>query len=129
MLALGTLAVAGCASPSSEPERPDPRDRFESPILFPGYSWSYTFESAAHQPYRCEPHPWMEGVVHVVDGSPRPLQTFRVAIFEAANGTWGFSPANVTVQPGDTVEWLNEGREFHTVTRLMGHTGPHETKP
>jgi plastocyanin len=37
----------------------------ESERLFPGEAWSRTFPEAGRQPYRCGPHPEMEGMVVV----------------------------------------------------------------
>jgi plastocyanin len=37
----------------------------ESERLFPGESWSRRFDQPGRHPYRCGPHPEMEGVVEV----------------------------------------------------------------
>jgi plastocyanin len=42
-------------------------DGFESERIFPGESWSRTFERPGSYPYRCGPHPEMKGVVEVAE--------------------------------------------------------------
>ncbi len=34
--------------------------------------------------------------------------------------TWGYDPGTVTVWPGDSVAWVNEGNAPHTVTAVDG---------
>jgi plastocyanin len=40
---------------------------FESERLFPGESYSRTFDTAGSYPYTCGPHPEMKGVIEVGD--------------------------------------------------------------
>lgn len=40
---------------------------FESERIFPGESWSRTFERPGLYPYRCGPHPEMKGLVEVAE--------------------------------------------------------------
>jgi plastocyanin len=42
-------------------------DGFESERIFPGESWSRTFEQPGSYRYRCGPHPEMEGAVEVAE--------------------------------------------------------------
>jgi plastocyanin len=39
----------------------------ESERMFPEDTWSRTFDTAGSYPYRCGPHPEMEGKIDVVD--------------------------------------------------------------
>ena len=41
-------------------------DSFESERLFPGEQWSRRFDTPGRHPYRCGPHPEMEGSVDVL---------------------------------------------------------------
>lgn len=45
---------------------PDP-EIFEGPLLKKGESYSFTFNELSTYLYHCAPHPWMEGVVEVVN--------------------------------------------------------------
>jgi plastocyanin len=40
---------------------------FESERIFPGESWSRTFDKPGRYPYRCGPHAEMKGAVEVSD--------------------------------------------------------------
>ena len=51
---------------------------FDSKLLDPGKSWSYTFETPGTYRYFCVPRPWMKGTVIVTSGEeppPRPAAT------------------------------------------------------
>src|SRR5262249_26694669 len=55
--------------------------------------------------------------------APRPALAAdtSVGIVDAADPAfWGFNPAQVTVNVGDTVTWANTGRVLHTVTANNG---------
>lgn len=116
---LAFAALAGCAS--STGPTPPPR-RFESPIVFPGSSWSYTFSASGDQAYMCHPHTWMLGVVHVVDDL-NAASNSTVKIYENADGSMGFTPGEVTVRAGGSVRWTNMGALEHSI---MGTEGMHE---
>ena len=47
-------------------------DVWNSPLLNPGDTWSFTFSKAGRYRYHCALHPWMVGVVNVVVGAPVP---------------------------------------------------------
>ena len=51
------------------PGRPDPVLPFESPLLQPGGSFSFTFAEPGVYPYYCSLHPAMLGTVTVVAGA------------------------------------------------------------
>jgi plastocyanin len=36
-------------------------------LVEPGGTWEFTFTEAGEYPYHCEPHPWMTGVVTIVE--------------------------------------------------------------
>jgi len=47
-------------------------DVWNSHVLNPGDTWSFTFSKAGSYRYHCALHPWMVGVVKVVAGAPVP---------------------------------------------------------
>lgn len=47
-------------------------DVWDSHLITPGNTWSFTFAKAGRYPYHCGLHPWMVGVVNVVAGASRP---------------------------------------------------------
>lgn len=36
-------------------------------LIVPGGTWDFTFTEAGEFPYHCEPHPWMKGMVTIVE--------------------------------------------------------------
>jgi plastocyanin len=38
---------------------------WDSGYIPPGEKWTHTFNQAGDFPYRCSPHPWKKGVIHV----------------------------------------------------------------
>lgn len=55
-----------------------PTGEFDSSLLFAGQTFSHTFEETGEFPYFCLVHPWMEGIVKVIDDStPVPPITVR----------------------------------------------------
>jgi plastocyanin len=52
---------------------------------------------------------------------PAAAATVRVGVVEdKANDRWGFRPGDLTVDIGDTVEFVNDGRETHTFEAVSG---------
>ncbi|HEX4841920.1 MAG TPA: plastocyanin/azurin family copper-binding protein [bacterium] len=47
-------------------------DVWNSPLLNPGDTWSFTFLKTGNYRYHCSLHSWMVGVVNVVAGAPVP---------------------------------------------------------
>ncbi|MEW5839431.1 plastocyanin/azurin family copper-binding protein [Nitrososphaera sp.] len=41
--------------------------RAEEPFVMPGKDYTFTFTAVGKYPYHCEPHPWMQGEVEVVE--------------------------------------------------------------
>ena len=94
---------------------------FESPDVAPGQRWSHTFLKPGTYNYHCGVHPQaMMGQI-VVTGkpvTPAPDEV-RVEIVEPDpndDQTWGYRPAEITVETGTTVIWTNNGAQDHTVT-------------
>ncbi|HEY3109072.1 MAG TPA: hypothetical protein VGL23_09985, partial [Chloroflexota bacterium] len=53
--------------------------------------------------------------------APVAAATVRVGVVEdKANDRWGFRPADLSVAVGDTVEFVNDGREIHTFEAVSG---------
>ncbi len=94
---------------------------FESPDIAPGQRWSYTFLEPGTFDYHCGVHPQVMTGQIVVTGQPvRPKATeARVEIVEPdANDdkSWLFKPDTISIEPGTTVIWANNGAQKHTVT-------------
>jgi plastocyanin len=45
---------------------------FDSKLLDPGKSWSYTFDTPGTYRYFCVPRPWMKGVIVVTPNDDQP---------------------------------------------------------
>lgn len=39
----------------------------EEPFVMPGKEFSFTFTKVGTYPYHCEPHPWMQGEIEVIE--------------------------------------------------------------
>jgi plastocyanin len=94
---------------------------FESPDVAPGQRWSYTFLEPGTFNYHCGVHPQaMTGQI-IVTGKPvKPApDKVRVEIVEPDpndDQSWGYKPAEITIETGTTVTWVNNGAQDHTVT-------------
>ena len=72
-----------------------PDGTFDSGLIMPGTSFSYTFEDAGVYPYFCVVHPWMEGTVVVGEASPPPFASVPIVV-ELDRGNGSGEPVNVT---------------------------------
>jgi plastocyanin len=70
-----------------------PTGKFDSSLLFAGKTFSHTFDSVGEFPYFCMVHPWMEGVVIVIEdtGSEHVHAGILVKIF---GDTFDFSTSD-----------------------------------
>ena len=57
-----------------------------------------------------------------VKATPLPGHSQVVLIVDNSNGSFGFSPATLTILPGTTVTWKNMSSAPHTVTSDDGQT-------
>ena len=57
-----------------------------------------------------------------VKATPQPGHAQLVLIADNSNGSFGFSPAALTILPGTTVTWKNMSSAPHTVTSDDGQT-------
>jgi len=57
-----------------------------------------------------------------VKATPLPGLSQVVLIVDSSNGSFGFSPATLTILPGTTVTWKNKSSAPHTVTSDDGQT-------
>lgn len=86
-----------------------PVQELSSGTIGPGGMYQHTFASAGTYPYHCAIHGLsMAGTVVVANGQPA-----NAAVSIQNNNT--YSPATVSVAPGGTVTWTNNGSN-HTVT-------------
>ena len=95
---------------------PDSRPVFDTDDIeeFGGEA-DLTFDAAGDFEYFCRHHPEMEGVVHVVPGAAD-----SVTVTLLPGPPMVFSPAEVTVNVGGTVTWINNTSTHHTVTSKQG---------
>ena len=108
--------------------------------------YAFTFEEAGTYDYFCMVHPWMVGSVTVTEGAmmeedheeetmmmekePAGPQTHTVDMpmgtsvpgCEETNEC--YLPADITINVGDTVEWINVDTAAHTVTSGSPADGP-----
>lgn len=73
---------------------------FDSGPLDPGKTWEWTFDSPGSFAYHCTPHPWMKGVVRVLDATgeaPVGVGGFAAGGEQAA----GLPPAETAHDQGD----------------------------
>lgn len=94
---------------------------FESPDVAPGQRWSQTFLKPGTYNYHCGVHPQaMTGQIIVTGPPVKPApDEVRVEIVEPDpndDQTWGYRPAEITIETGTTVIWVNNGAQDHTVT-------------
>jgi quinohemoprotein ethanol dehydrogenase len=98
---------------------------FDSGLLKPGQSFSYTFDKPGTYDYYCEPHPFMRGIVVVDPNASAPAAApvaSPASSPAAASGSaiqlmsFAFAPASVDVAVGTAVTWTNNDSVTHTVT-------------
>jgi plastocyanin len=76
---------------------------FDSKLLDPGKSWSYTFDTPGIYRYFCVPHPWMKGTIIVTsDDSPRQRGSSNSGTSSSGSST------NSTGQPSPTSTPTND---------------------
>lgn len=115
---------------------------FDSGILDPGASFSWTFAQPGSFAYLCQLHPQMQGSVSA-EGEPtasmansaagtdqQPASAGATAAPETQTGgadvaimDFAFEPATVEVSAGTTVVWTNTGQAPHTVTGAFADSG------
>jgi plastocyanin len=111
---------------------------FDSGILDPGGSFSFTFNEPGSFDYVCQLHPQMQGTVtaegDVVASAPQASaaggQTASSTPQAAAPSKgavsivdFSFEPATLDVAAGATVIWTNDGQAPHTVTGDFADSG------
>jgi plastocyanin len=87
---------------------------WNSGLLNPGASYRTVMTASGPHQYYCIPHEGlgMVGAVSVVAHKRVDVQMDD----NTMTGQFFFSPANITVAPGDTVRWTNVGHVTHTAT-------------
>jgi plastocyanin len=108
ILALLFATVHGCGGSKSNPMVPPVTKELDSPNLGNGGVYQHTFASAGTFNYHCKFHSGMTGSVTVASAQP--------ASASVTIGDNSFSPTSVSVAPGGTVTWTNNGLSTHTVT-------------
>src|SRR5215212_5447308 len=111
---------------------------FDSGILDPGGSFSFTFNEPGSFDYACQLHPQMQGTV-TVEGEvvasasqasaagaqtvPSTPQAAAPAESAVSIVDFSFEPATLDVAAGATVVWTNDGQAPHTVTGDFADSG------
>lgn len=94
-----------------------------------GGSFQHTFSTVGVFDYHCHPHPWMTATITIEenDNTTAP-QTHTVRIIEpdaADSQSWAFDPAELSIEVGDTVVWINEGNQIHVIMGGVAGDGHH----
>jgi plastocyanin len=114
----GALIVRDPAAPRADHEIPlfvhqiqalAQTDSFQSPTLGHGAPYTHTFPAAGTVPYHCKIHGTSMAGTVVVDAAA-PAGDRAVAI-----GDNFFNPVSVTIRPGASVNWTNNGNFDHIV--------------
>lgn len=97
-----------------------PDSIFDSGFIAPGESFSFTFTQAGSFDYYDIIHPWITGVISVVDLTP-PIDTDVLIDFEAHDTNCQttvdcFEPPSFSVDVGTTVKWFNSDVIDHRIT-------------
>ncbi len=106
----------------------DAGPEFDSGVIEPGDRFSTTFGTVGEFPYHCHMHPGKTGTitVHAPDEDHEPEDhTVHIVEPTPAQETWFVEPAELEIQAGDTVTWVNQGDEPHNVHLDEGDDGPH----
>lgn len=110
---LSALLVIGCGSTDSDTDN-DTGPNFDSGLLGPGESFSYTFEEEGTVDYYCRTHtPDMTGQVTVSQGAE--ITERDTVVMQNSQ----FNPGQITIAPNTTIVWVNEegsNVDDHTVT-------------
>ncbi len=83
---------------------------FDSGVINPGSTFTYTFTVSGAYSYYCKIHPFMRGNV-TAGGSNATAVSIK---------NYAFNAQNVTIKAGTTVIWTNDDTVAHTVTTLAG---------
>ena len=107
----GVLTIIGCSNSSNSVYG---SKIFDSGTIGPGGHFSFVFSSAIVVPYYCKFHggpggTGMSGKITVQAGGIPSKDTVSMVGMT-------FVPANLTVDVGDTIVWINNSSLDHTVT-------------
>jgi plastocyanin len=94
---------------------------FTSPLIGPNGSFAMRFLKPGTFAYHCTVHPvTMKGSVAATGAEVKPPAAEKDVSITEDNPTnppsWGFKPADLTVETGTTITWRNTGGQAHTVT-------------
>ena len=71
-----------------------PSGEFDSSLLFAGETFSHTFDSSGEFPYFCLVHPWMEGVVIVIEDTSGSEHVHAGILVKIFGDTFDFSTSD-----------------------------------
>ncbi len=117
-LGLALLAVAGVSA-----HDPDVDYTVHSAMLATDATFEHAFAEPGDYTFHCHPHPWMTGILHVVDDDVAPVNaSFEMsdAGADGGDGKMGFASLDTgqpfaTVRTGGNVTWTNHGTLSHNV--------------
>lgn len=109
LLAILVASVSGCKNSTNPPGGGGAAKELNSPTLGNGGVYAHMFATAGTYNYHCNIHGLaMAGTVTVAGGgSPGAAVSIQDNLY---------NPASVTITPGQTVTWTNNGSNSHTVT-------------
>jgi plastocyanin len=100
-----------CTSKSNPANTSTEGSIFESGTVAPGGTYSHVFMTVGSIPYNCRFHVsmGMVGTINVMAGGTPSTDTVTMNAVT-------FSPANLTIDVGDTILWINKSGVNHTAT-------------
>ncbi|MFA5861242.1 MAG: hypothetical protein WDA16_06055 [Candidatus Thermoplasmatota archaeon] len=115
---LWAIGQVPLTAPVPKPFAPDTGSKVADYVQ-PGQSRAIKFDLAGIWQMHCHPHPWARGNVSVIDGYQGPSQV-EVRMVDGQNRTdYRFFPENITIGPGTTVVYRNNGSQAHTATSIQ----------
>lgn len=106
------LTASGCDTTDSgeEDDEENQRTTFNSSVIGPGETYSYTFENEGTVDYYCEIHaPDMQGEIDV-DSDVEAVESDTVSMENDQ-----FNPRSLSVAPGTEVVWINNEDHDHDI--------------
>ena len=105
-----------------------PDGLFDSGFIIPGDSFSLIFETGGTFPFYDIIHPWVTGVVTVLDLTPPTDTDIVISLnghkIDCQDSVDCYEPASLSIEPGTEVKWFNADVIDHTVTSGTPGGGP-----
>jgi plastocyanin len=120
VILIAAIAWIGCSN-SNSPSAPvgggggSTGPNFNSSIIQPGSSFSFTFPDSGTFGYRCGVHPAVMFGNRIIVTATSSVDSIVVNI--VGTSTPGFSPSAATIKIGGTIRWVNVHSVPHSVER------------